>query len=358
MDFLTMKHDGVGWVVDDMIEDFSSLIWTERYLDASEFELKTADVANTLAAIPPDGLVTIRESDEVMIVDTLEIKKNEEGVTELVAKGRGYETFLNRRATRNTVSVPAASELYPSNLAVLYIWGGIQEGYSDWAVDAVPDVEVNVPAWLTTFPEPPHPEVYSQYPEGLHVTDVYSATIELLKSSDLGLRTIRTPEGKLKIDIHWMTDRSGSISFRNDAGHLSEESYLWSDTDFYNVAYVVSPIGFRIVYAPGFGGATGQMNRRVLQVNASDITSAGGMSAAAVLDNRGRQELAKHRRIKDMDGVLSPDAPWKYNVDYFLGDKVKMQGQYGLSEVMRVNEYIRVQDLEGERAYPSLITLD
>jgi hypothetical protein len=76
-----------------------------------------------------------------------------------------------------------------------------------------------------------------------------------------------------------------------------------------------------------------------------------------LLQQRGKDELAKNRSIQAFDGELPSNSPYKYEIDYQLGDLLEMRNTDGVSNQMRVTEQIFVSDSQGERAYPTL-TID
>jgi hypothetical protein len=55
-----------------------------------------------------------------------------------------------------------------------------------------------------------------------------------------------------------------------------------------------------------------------------------------------------------VDGQIVPDIQFKYGVDYNLGDIVEVEAPSSTITKARVTEYIRTQDKEGERSYPTL----
>ena len=67
-----------------LIEGWSSLIWTERFREAGEFELRTPRVAEHFTQMPEGAAISLLDSREVMLVDTHTIEKNEKGESELV----------------------------------------------------------------------------------------------------------------------------------------------------------------------------------------------------------------------------------------------------------------------------------
>lgn len=76
-----------------------------------------------------------------------------------------------------------------------------------------------------------------------------------------------------------------------------------------------------------------------------------------LLQQKGKEELAKNRALSAFDGELPINGTYRYNVHYNLGDLIDMHNSDGISNRMRVTEQIFVSDGEGERSYPTL-TLD
>lgn len=83
----------------DQIENYKSLIWTERYSSSGDFELKTYDVATAVQLLPLETFVTIRESTVPMIVEAHKIEKKKNSTPEITITGRSFETVLERRAS-------------------------------------------------------------------------------------------------------------------------------------------------------------------------------------------------------------------------------------------------------------------
>jgi len=57
------------------------------------------------------------------------------------------------------------------------------------------------------------------------------------------------------------------------------------------------------------------------------------------------------------DGTLTDQFLAGFNRDYFLGDILRLDGEYGLSEFVRVSEFIRSDDSTGSKAYPTFETV-
>ena len=64
---------------DQLIEGYISLIWTERFQNPGEFQLKSYDIDRMKDLLPVDTLVSHLETKEVMRVETHLIEMEGEG---------------------------------------------------------------------------------------------------------------------------------------------------------------------------------------------------------------------------------------------------------------------------------------
>ncbi len=58
-----------------LIDNYESLVWSERYYDSGDFELKSGDIAQAKAAMPLESYVSLRESSVPMVVESYKILK-------------------------------------------------------------------------------------------------------------------------------------------------------------------------------------------------------------------------------------------------------------------------------------------
>jgi hypothetical protein len=143
------------------------------------------------------------------------------------------------------------------------------------------------------------------------------------------------------------------VVFSPELESLQNTTELTSIANYKNVAYVFSPAGYATVYPPDVNPDTEGFQRRVMVVDASDITS-DNPDVTSALEQRGAEALAQQRSFRAFDGEINPNSTYKYGTDYFLGDLVEMRNTDGVTNNMRVTEQIFVSDGEGERTYPTL----
>lgn len=68
--------------------------------------------------------------------------------------------------------------------------------------------------------------------------------------------------------------------------------------------------------------------------------------------NRGYEKLAEYGSVISFDGTVEPNTTFIYKKDYFLGDKVSVENEYGISAVARIVEVVEVCDNNGYSIEP------
>lgn len=73
---------------------------------------------------------------------------------------------------------------------------------------------------------------------------------------------------------------------------------------------------------------------------------------AVYLLNRGYEKLSEYGSTKSFEGSVEPNVTFKYKKDYFLGDEVTVQNEYGISVKARIVEVVEVDDDNGYSVEP------
>ena len=386
--------DSATWKPNLLIEGYSSLIWTERFSEAGEFELRTPLISEFLTLLPEETLLTHQDTQEVFVVDTLNIEKNDEGASELVIKGLSYlEKALRDRVSpgtyrqewlmpRSYTGAQAAAILIYNYLCNPYnkdLTRSAMYGLS--ASNRIPNTGVGLRVntympwsgdwWMQTG------EVYPIFTDFLarsklgartvRPLDIYNSyRIDMTYSSvdSAGGFGVEAEDSKLRFMVYSGYDRQdgttpsfGSrVAFKWDEGDLSDPKYLFSTRDLKTMCTVNSSIGSVDVYsddtvAPYLTGT----QRRQMWLDGGDVGDQDPTAFITALVQKGEIELAKYNRKQLFDAQITETTPYKYKKDYDLGDRVTLYGEYGFRPTMRVNEYVRIDDEEGDRGYPTLI---
>ena len=344
----------------DVVDQYESLIWTERYSGYGDLQLVIKSTRGTRALLTAGKRAVIDRSYRVMTIETVDDKVTEDGVAVLEVSGRSIEAVLDERSTHiaqeggSTGITPWTLTETPGNIAREMFYVRCQNN------TVMPEDKIPFLASTNFLPLGSIPEFEEEISVIVEPKTVYTFIKELCDMYNLGFRLVRDKTTfQLSFDVYTGNDHTSkqaiypAVIFSPEVENLSDTSALTSNANFKNVAYVFAKNGTEIVYE-GASSTTAGFERRVLVVKADDIDLEAGMALTTALQQRGRQELAKHRVIFAFDGEIPQHNSYTYGVDYELGDLVEMRNSDGLANNMRVTEQIFVSDSEGERAYPTL----
>jgi hypothetical protein len=204
---------------------------------------------------------------------------------------------------------------------------------------------------------------------------LHARLMELLDIDGLGIKTVRpgawSPFGPNSYDtaffIHAGVNRTQSVVFSHDSGEIESAAYLWSNKKLKNAAFVTSKWLQTVVFAGTFPYYALNDSRRYMHVDASDIdedfetppTDVGDPSEIDILtyvmELRGLDALSAQKDVAITRAELAKDAVHaRYRSDFGLGDFVTVIGGYNESSIMRVTEFVEIEDETGRRAYPTL----
>lgn len=263
-----------AYIPDVLIENYNSLIWTERFQDHGEFELKSFDVDGLKALLPEDTMVSHLDTREVMMVETHEIEDVGEGADarpQITVKGRSATTILESRWIEATYQTTRRMRMaYSATSAACVIIYNVVDNASARDLtrgdtsSATP--ELNDYAWTTYDVIPNIAVTESVASEGaarwflLSEGIVWPQLQKILVEADIGLRMIRpvdflspgtvvtvnsalasrgqvnriaSPDVKeLQFNVYGGVDRSSSVQLSQLQGHLDNPKYLYSGKDY------------------------------------------------------------------------------------------------------------------------------
>jgi Siphovirus ReqiPepy6 Gp37-like protein len=358
----------------EVVDDFYSLIWTERYSKAGDVTLSVPLTKANVAKMPEGTYLAMPKTKEVMIVDSALIEKNQLKLT-----GSSLIKFLNERPIRTSA---AHEDRY-------------------YNINAVPGVAITQVVSDTCITGPfvasgaygidgPRQIISGLYIVSSDVSGVaiafaipfgslYDAIAQIADTYSVGMRMYLDDASSSGYRLGFMSyagvDRTSRqsvnpiVRFSPAMDSLTNIKELRSVAGYKNVAYAFAPSnpgGLAttpgIAYADSDAAASTGFKRRVLMVFADDITTdkIGGSAAVLqqMLNQRAADGLANNNYTKVVDGEVVPQSQFKYGRDYTLGDIVELQSVSGLATRARITEYIRTQDATGERAYPTVSVID
>ncbi len=343
-----------------VIDKAESLIWTERFAAWGDFELDLFSTLETRSLLKIGQRLAIKESYRVMTIETIEDSTDDDGRAMLKIKGRSLESYLENRLARAAFSdLTTTPKWILTGLPVAII----NKIFHDVCITGVLNAGDIIPGVTeaSIFPTDTISAPSTSITYEIEPMTVYKAIKDLADIYSIGFRLVRNLDtSQLYWDVYMGSDRTTSqtalpaVVFSPGLDNLQNTTELSSSAGYKNVAYVLSPVGYEIVYSSEVDSTVSGFDRRVLIVKADDITDTDPAVATLKMTRRGNEELAKNRRFFGFDGELSQYSKYTPGVHYNLGDLVELRNNDGASTTMQVTEQIYVSDKEGVRSYPTL----
>lgn len=330
-----------------LLEKYDSFIWKEKHVGHDDFQLVVRDTAVMRNQMRRGYMITHSETNRVCRISYRDIDDDAGTIT---VSGKSITDYFDSRALKPNVTgkLEWRKNDSPANIIASLVNEICVVGSHLSPLDIIPELYVaNVasPAATTNFSTSVTSNLTTVLNE-LCAYDNNGYAIELLPNSP-----------KLRFVVSSGTDQSGVI-FSSTLDSLYEEKYFYRDEQYRNIAYVygTDSATFEIVPRSGVEETISGVDRRVLLVDASDVDRAntGGIDYRDILRSRGRQALAEHSRINYFDGLVPAKSPYKYGINYRLGDIVRMMDDDGRLQRARVTEYIFSSDSTGDKGYPTL----
>lgn len=348
-----------------IVNGLSSKMWIERYLEAGEFTFVSPATAEMQNRLPIGSFVSHVDTREIAIVESQEIVEDEDEEAELVIRGRSLETINEQRIVGGNKVFPTTGAPLDYTMSVNSAAAqAVQMIYEHTDVDALLDPNDAFP-YIHSSSLDPSP-VGDPIGRTFSRRTLYETLLELLSFENLGIKVTRPgPDGPLwvgepttMLHIHRGVDKTDSIVFSSDTGEIERAEYIWSNKNFKNSAIVSGRWVETIVVTAANG-----YDRRIMHIDASDIDgqfeeAPTGFAYTDVIDalvRRGQSTLATQRNVALTRAEVSKNASRAaYRTDFDVGDLITVNGSFNESSVMRITEYVEIEDETGSSGYPTL----
>ena len=392
-----------------VIDDYKSVIWTERYNKYGDFELVVPGTYENYEKFRLDTYLFTPESQKLMIIEQLEWTEEYNKASEIKITGRSLESILDRR-----IVGPIRSSDDP--------WFYYVKGFNDFGDNIITSLVADAFAfrkptlprhvgWLRWMANPKDlpTEVLlgrdgaeMKLPQRRFTTVAEQHSKPAGPGSDLRLSQYSidlssTLEGSLyeivttilgyygggfAIDLElgnpfrWWgyvykgLDRTRSqtkrspVIFSPKMDNLSKAVYVESVADYKSVIYsgLVSSQSVGEAHEYGDTKPKTQINEMTgvrSDRNGSKYSVLGEqtMSKEQVLqkiEDACNDELYKHGKKTVYTGEADMTTMYRYGEDFFMGDLVQLENGHGLSEKAILTEYTRSSsESEGDKFYPT-----
>lgn len=342
-----------------ILDDFQSLIWTERYWSYGDFELVVVADEINLLYLQLNYYIWIQESECVMIIEELTINTDAEDGNTITVKGRSLESILERRVIWNMTRVQ----------------GNFQDGIKrilDLNIISPEDEDRRVPNLTFKRNTDPHLTELTMDKQWTG-NNLYEAIQEICEEKRVGFKITlngTTFEFMLYVGVDRSYEQTANpyIVFSPGFGNLVNTEYYESELNNKTLTLVAGEdwgdTRRRVVVMKPGGGLTG-LKRKELYTDARDIQAKNDDGSYMtneeyneLLAIRGFEKLSECYEDYVFDGEVDPFAMFKYGTDYFMGDLVQVMNEFKIESRSRITEFIRSYDAEGIKNYPTFIIED
>lgn len=336
-----------------MIDVFKSVIWTDRYQEAGDFELVCNPEPAIMGYTQIDYYVVNPESKHVMIVEGREVNTDSEEGDQFVFTGRSLESLLERRIVWKQTTLS----------------GSLQNGIKQLITDAIispTDEKRKIDNFI--FLESEDPAITELTLEAQYTGDnLYDILTAVCLDNDIGFRVILNADNQFVFELYKGEDRSYDqeenpyVVFSPGFDNIINSQYAETVCEYKNIALVGGEgEGASRKYAEAGSGSG--VTRREVFVDARDVSTekenGGTMSEkeyTAALKERGNKDLTERPWAKTFEGEVYAMNGFVYGKDFFLGDLVQVANEYGMEGPSLVSEIVWAQDEEGYSCYPTFI---
>lgn len=341
-----------------VLDVYESLIWTDRFFECGDFEIYTPAKQSLVDGLKEGYYLWTSSSDHVMIIEDRKISC---GVTDgnyFTVTGRSLESILDRRIVWNKTTLDGAVE------------GQIKK-LLDQNIISPTDTNRKISNFI--FEESGDPFIATLTVQAQFTGDnLYEVVKSICESLDIGFRIRLTDDNEFAFQLYSGVDRSYdqdtniNVVFSPDFDNIITSEYYESKQLMKNVTLVAGEgeDTNRKTLIVGETTLSG-LSRRELYTDARDISStteSGSTLTTAqynqLLQQRGNEQLTENKMTRTFDGELETTIMYRYGEDFFMGDIVQLEDEYGMSSKARVIEYIRSENATGFSSYPKFDILE
>jgi len=368
MDIFTLEQEGTTYKNGEIVNGLYKKLWVERYLEPGEFTLVGTPTRELRESLAIGTLISHTNSKEVMIVEDQQIEDGQNPV--FTVTGRSFDSILESRVATDSglgFNGPNNSGTAPLVLYDQTAWPYRFEDVTppELVVELMRDQIGSDTGIRTTF-RIPYIEIsnaitttYNSEDQDVPRGDLYTKIKDILDGIDAGIK-VRRPDNsheKIRVIVHKGTNRKDTVRFSYLRGEVTKAKYFWSTRNYRNAAYISTRYQGQYV-VPASGSGLSGLDRRVMFIDATDVnkgeTTAQKNLIKSVLQNRAKRELRKHRLKTVFEAEISPQNRYEFRKDYDVGDLVYVDGNYDVSAVMRVTEFVESDEGNGTVGIPTL----
>ena len=338
-----------------ILDDYKSLVWTDRYSSYGDIDIYIPESSENVNFITLGNYVYSKNSEHLMIIDTISYEEDSELGNYVSVLGRSLECILSRRIIwEQTVLDGSFEDQIEKLLNENVINPKISERRIDnFVFERSGDSRIEALKLGAQFTG----------------DNLYEAIKYLCDSVNIGFKITLTETNKFLFKLYKGADRSYAqdihpyVVFSPFYENLLNNSFLKSDRNFKNVALVAGEGEGKARKTLSIGSEKG-LYRREAFIDARDISSNVGSTTLSkekydkLLMERGKERLSEYVNDKIFDGEIETSQLYRYKTHFFMGDIVQLEDRHHTTSPARIVEFIHSYDSGNVINYPSLSIID
>ena len=338
----------------DIIDNYESLIWTDRYFEYGDFELYLPMQLNLLSSLQKDNYLYIKESEHVMIIEDFEITTDAEIGSRLRVVGRSLESILGRRIVWGQATYSGTVHDIIKSMITDAIISPSDENrkIENFVFQDCSDESVNGDSIELQF-------------TGDNLYDIVSLLCQRVSA---GFRITLDESNNFVFSLYSGQDRSYEqdtnpyVVFSPSFENIVDSRYVETNSSYRNVTLVAGEGEGSDRKTVTVGEASG-LSRREVFTDARDIstqTTEGTLTEEQYnnqLTERGNDKLGEYSAATAFEGRAETTRMFIYGEDFFMGDIVQIANEFGMESRAYITAIIRSQDEQGLAIYPKFETI-
>lgn len=378
MEFMVLdkNYDGIA-----MIDTFTSAIWTVRYDEAGDFEIYTPVRLDYIQAMQIGNYLWNRDSDRLMVIETVEIETDAEEGPQLIVTGRSLESILDRR-------IVTSSQNFSGNLQSILFAIIQNEVISSGGARRIPgfSLKTSSDSRITSI---------SISELSIRGENVYDVVCSLCQANKVGWRILPKGAGGFEFELYVGVDRSYAqsvnpyVTFSPSFENLLNSNYIKSFKSYKNSIYAVGTYQKEVILQNKYKDDNGEWvveeqttyeEAEVVTWQYSETATPSGLARREMfIDNGGVNdgeqggeydtwnavnkekaiaELGEHQTTTAFEGELEATRQYIYGEDFNIGDIVQVENEFGITGTVYISEIVFSQDANGITITPTFTSTE
>lgn len=336
-----------------VVEKYSSLIWADRYDECGDFELTVIYSPELKDLLQKDRYVSIEYSNRTAVIEKVEISKDEDGNASMIITGRTIEIIMDRRIVLKKTEFKKEDEKKPN----------LQESMKkliDENIINPEDAARKIPNFVFSVSRDTNITKLTLDDESYDKDSIFEIVSDMCSDKHIGFKLILNDSGQFVFSLYKGADRSNTVLFSPYYDNLNNSSYFSSIEDYKNVM-IVSKDDEKFLVVPLNEGTvpTGLLRKETHESASALKENKEGELTDAELTTKARKKLKfEHKVQTGFEGDIIPDVLYEYRRDYDVGDKVRLEDEYGNAEVVYISEVVITFDENGFSIIPTFKEID